>query len=108
MRFDGSNPRVVSFAAEVGSVGGFGGKDGREELYYALSPPSQRPFTRDITKGIHPLSMPDVAFELDDFESLQEWYMSKDGTRVPMFIVHKKGRREERHQPDLAVRSWWF
>ncbi len=25
------------------------------------------------------------------YEAVQEWYKSKDGTRVPMFVVHKKG-----------------
>lgn len=27
----------------------------------------------------------------DDFEVKQEWYVSKDGTKVPIFVIHKKG-----------------
>lgn len=32
-----------------------------------------------------------VPFESDRFEMNQVWYSSKDGTRVPMFVVHRKG-----------------
>jgi prolyl oligopeptidase len=32
-----------------------------------------------------------VTFESDQFETRQVWYSSKDGTRVPMFLMHRKG-----------------
>lgn len=34
---------------------------------------------------------PKINFDLDNYETRQVWYNGKDGTRIPMFIVHKKG-----------------
>jgi prolyl oligopeptidase len=39
----------------------------------------------------------------DDYEVAQEWFSSKDGTRVPMFIVHKKGLQKNGHNPTLLT-----
>ncbi len=37
------------------------------------------------------------------YEVAQEWFASKDGTRVPMFIVHKKGLTKDGHNPTLLT-----
>jgi prolyl oligopeptidase len=37
------------------------------------------------------------------YEVAQEWFKSKDGTRVPMFIVHKKGLEKNGHNPTLLT-----
>jgi prolyl oligopeptidase len=37
------------------------------------------------------------------YEVAQEWYKSKDGTRVPMFIVHKKGIEKNGRNPTLLT-----
>jgi len=37
------------------------------------------------------------------YEVRQEWYKSKDGTRVPMFIVHKKGLEKNGKNPTLLT-----
>ena len=37
------------------------------------------------------------------YEVAQEWYKSKDGTRVPMFIVHKKGLEKSGKNPTLLT-----
>lgn len=34
---------------------------------------------------------PNFKINTDDFETKQVWFTSKDGTKIPMFIVHKKG-----------------
>ncbi len=106
MRYDldGSNPRVVSLPSGVGSVGGFGGKMDATELYYAFTSFTQPTsiYKLDIATGQSALwSMPDVAFNPEEFEAHQEWYESKDGTPVPMFIVHKKGLVRDGSNPTL-------
>ena len=106
MRFDldGSHPRVVALPGEVGSVGGFGGKMDAKELYYAFTSFTQPTsiYKMDIASGESELwSMPEVAFNPEDFVAKQEWYESKDGTRVPMFVVDKKGLSLDGAKPTL-------
>ena len=101
---DGSNARVVNLPSEVGSVGGFGGKMDAKDLYYAFTSFTQPTsiYKLDIATGESSLwSMPEVAFNPEDFESKQAWYESKDGTMVPMFIVHKKGLELDGQRPTM-------
>src|SRR5437763_9349312 len=37
------------------------------------------------------------------YDVAQEWFKSKDGTRVPMFVVHKKGLQKNGHNPTLLT-----
>ncbi|WP_442264972.1 prolyl oligopeptidase family serine peptidase [Tenacibaculum sp. ZS6-P6] len=78
----------------VGSAGGFGGKKEAKELYFS--------FTNYKTPGtsyqLNPKDgtykkywKPNIAFNSDEYESKQVFYTSKDGTKVPMIITHKKG-----------------
>jgi prolyl oligopeptidase len=43
----------------------------------------------------------DVDFNPDNYDTKQVFYTSKDGTRVPMFLVFKKGLRLDRRNPVL-------
>lgn len=43
----------------------------------------------------------DNAINPDDYVIQQEWYVSKDSTRIPMFIFHKKGLKLEGKNPTL-------
>jgi prolyl oligopeptidase len=78
----------------IGSAGGFGAKLEDKELYYSFTSftyPSSI-FKYDIATGKSTLyNQPKVDFNPDDYETKQVFYTSKDGTKVPMFIVHKKG-----------------
>jgi len=40
-------------------------------------------------------------FSADDFVTRQEFFHSADGTRIPMFVVHKKGLRLDGSNPTL-------
>src|SRR5690606_29152479 len=78
----------------IGTVGGFGAKKGDTDLYYTFTsftnPASI--YSYDIATGKSTLyQQPKVDFNPDDYETRQVFYQSKDGTRVPMFIVYKKG-----------------
>ena len=43
---------------------------------------------------------PKLQFDPDDYETTQVFYKSKDGTRIPMFLSHKKGlKRDGRLRP---------
>lgn len=42
-----------------------------------------------------------VPFESENFAMRQVWYSSKDGTRVPMFIVHRKGLALDGNRPTV-------
>jgi prolyl oligopeptidase len=78
----------------IGSAGGFGAEEKDKDLYYSFTsftyPTSI--FKFDIASGKSTLySQPKVDFNPEDYETKQVFYTSKDGTKVPMFIVHKKG-----------------
>ncbi len=78
----------------IGSAGGFGGKVTDKEVYYSYTsftyPTSI--FKYDIASGKSTLyEKPKVDFDPEAYETKQVFYTSKDGTKVPMFIVYKKG-----------------
>ncbi len=78
----------------IGTIGGFSGKKDEKELYYTYTSFTYPPtiFKYDIASGKSVLyEKPKVDFNPDDYETKQVFYTSKDGTKVPMFIVHKKG-----------------
>lgn len=42
-----------------------------------------------------------IRFDPSGFVAEQKWYRSKDGTKVPMFLVHKKGVRRDGKNPTM-------
>lgn len=78
----------------IGSTGGFDGDKDAKTLYYAYFSFNYPPtiFEYDIEGGESKVfKQPKVNFNPEDFEVKQIFYTSDDGTKVPMFIVHKKG-----------------
>ena len=56
----------------------------------------------DVQTGKSELwAQPKVPFKSDEFEVRQVWYTSKDGTKVPMFLVHRKGMQPDGKLPVL-------
>ena len=91
--YDGNLIREVKLPG-IGSAGGFGGKDEEKELYFNFSnyytPGSSYKF--DVESGEYEQYWkPQIDYNPDDYESTQIFYTSKDGTKVPMIITHKKG-----------------
>ncbi|SDS48667.1 prolyl oligopeptidase [Polaribacter sp. KT25b] len=90
---DGNLLREIKLPG-VGSAGGFSGKTTAKDLYFSFTnyntPVSS--FQLNPTNGTYTSYWkPSIAFNLDAFESKQVFYTSKDGTKIPMIITHKKG-----------------
>lgn len=88
----------------LGSAGGFSGKKNEKVLYYS--------FTNYITPStifsFSPASgkselyrKPKVDFNGENYESKQVFYTSKDGTKIPMIITHKKGLKQDGKNPTI-------
>lgn len=78
----------------LGTVNGFAGKKKDTVLYYAFTnyntPSSIYKFDPETGKT-ESYWKPTINFNSDAFESNQVFYTSKDGTKIPMLITHKKG-----------------
>lgn len=78
----------------IGSANGFNAKKEDTSLFYTFSSftsPSTI-YKYNITSGTSELyRSTDVDFSPDEYETKQVFYASKDGTKIPMFITHKKG-----------------
>lgn len=88
----------------IGSAGGFGGKRYDTETFYSYSSYNAPPtiYRYDMKTGKSELfRQAKVAFNPSEYEVKQVKYTSKDGTKVPMFIVHKKGIKLDGNNPTL-------
>ncbi|TGE04577.1 prolyl oligopeptidase family serine peptidase [Hymenobacter fodinae] len=90
---NGKKERSITLPS-VGSAGGFGTKKEEKETYYTFTsyiyPPTI--FKYDIASGKSTVyKKAGVQFDPAKYESKQVFYTSKDGTRIPMIITHKKG-----------------
>ncbi len=100
---DGTFVRDVPLPG-VGTAGGIEGSRSDTEFYFAYlsfaTPPTV--YRHDLTTGKTTLwRKPKVKFDPDDYEVRQVFYTSKDGTRVPMFLAHKKGLKLDGDNPAL-------
>ena len=76
-----------------GTVTGFGGHSHDPETFYKFSSFTSpgTVYHLDVqTREVDVFRSPDLAFDPDDYVTDQVFYESKDGTRVPLFISHKK------------------
>lgn len=99
--YNGNLEREVELPA-IGTAGGFGGRQTDTEVYYTFTSFTYPPtiFKYDIASGISTeYARPKVLFNPDDYTTEQIFYTSKDGTRVPMFIVYKKGMERNGKNP---------
>ena len=86
----------------LGSVGGISGEREDAEMFYSfesfLYPDAI--FRYDFETGQSTVfRAPEIDFDPGDYTTRQVFYESKDGTRVPMFITHKKGIRMDGSNP---------
>lgn len=89
---DGDLEREIKLPG-IGTAVGFSAKEHEKDLYYSFTSfttPSTI-YHYNIEEGESELRIrPKVDFDPDAYTTKQVFYQSKDGTRVPMFIVHKK------------------
>jgi len=91
----------------LGSVVGSGGRWDREEVFYGFQSFTFAPsvYRYDLKDNSTSLWTKVDAPSIDPtaYEVNQEWFHSKDGTRVPMFIVHKKGVAKNGKNPTMLT-----
>ncbi|MBR8535695.1 S9 family peptidase [Carboxylicivirga sediminis] len=86
----------------VGTVSGFRGKADDPETFYTFSSytyPAVVYKYNTKTNESELYSQTEIDFDIDQYETKQIKYLSKDGTEVPMFIVHKKGLKLDGNNP---------
>jgi prolyl oligopeptidase len=88
----------------LGSVGGFSGKRSDTETFYSftsfLYPNTiyRYDFATDTSEVFR---APDIDFDATEYATEQVFYSSKDGTKVPMFLIHKRGLVKSGKNPTL-------
>lgn len=87
-----------------GTCGGFSGKKAEKEAFYVFTtfnvPPTIYKYDVESNKS-EVFRKSEIKFKTDNYEVKQEFYTSKDGTKIPMFIVHKKGIKLNGNNPTL-------
>ncbi|XP_060804058.1 prolyl endopeptidase isoform X1 [Amyelois transitella] len=99
---------IQTFDLPVGSVVGFSGKKEQTEIFYHfmsfLTPGviyhvdlSKKPYDPTVFREVKV-----KGFDGSQYEAKQVFYSSKDGTKVPMFIVSKKDLPRDGSNPALV------
>ena len=100
---DGNLVRKVELPG-IGTISGFGTKMEKDELYYSFTnyktPTSI--YKYDVVSGKSELfHSPHVDFDREQYVSKQVFYPSKDGTKIPMIITHKKSIELDGKNPTM-------
>lgn len=86
----------------IGTMGGFSSKENEMTAFYAFTsftfPSTIYKYDINSNKS-EVIYKSEIDFNSDLYESEQVFYTSKDGTKVPMFLVHKKGIRLDGNNP---------
>src|SRR5205085_3839349 len=91
----------------IGTVAGLGGKWNRKETFFGFQSFTVPPSIYQVELSSRKTSLWDrvatPGVDPSAFEVRQLWYSSKDGTKVPMFVFHKKGLELNGHNPTLLA-----
>ena len=104
--YDMQGQEVGEIAFEsIGTIGGAAGHWNSDEVFFSFSSfhmPS-RIYRYDVSTGEQSVwFQPDVPIDSDAITVKQVWYKSKDGTDVPMFVVHRKDFEPTGDAPTLV------
>ena len=105
VQFDrkGKKIRTINLPG-IGTTYGFSGKRTDKELFFMFTSYTTPPtiYKLNIATGKTELyRKPTVQFKSEDYESKQVFYRSKDGTKIPMIITHKKGLKLDGKNPTV-------
>jgi prolyl oligopeptidase len=91
----------------IGSIFASQGKWDRDEIFYGFesftTPPSIYRYDLEGRTTTLWAKVDAPAIDPAAYEVQQQWYQSKDGTRVPMFLVHKKDLKKDGDNPTLLT-----
>jgi prolyl oligopeptidase len=123
---DGREVKQIALPA-LGSIAGFTGEADDTEMFFGFTSFAYptTPYRYDFKTGkTEEFARVDAKVDSAAYEVKQVWYPSKDGTKVPMFIVHKKGLALDGRRPTIlygyggfninmtptfsASRVWWL
>ena len=102
-RLNGQFVREVELPG-IGTAGGFSGSRSDLETFYSFSGYATPPtiYRYDMLSGESTqLRQSAVNFDSTQYVTKQVFYTSKDGTRIPMFLTHKKGLEKNGANPTL-------
>ncbi|HET9787678.1 MAG TPA: prolyl oligopeptidase family serine peptidase, partial [Pyrinomonadaceae bacterium] len=89
----------------VGTAGGFGGLNDDKHVFYSFTsmnfPGTIYKYDIATKKSTVYRTIDIPGFKPENYETKQVFYNSKDGTRVPMFLVYKKGLKLDGNNPTL-------
>ena len=90
----------------IGSVSGISGRPEDDEMFVGFSsfvyPPAN--YRYDFAaKALAPFGSSERRIDSAEYETTQVWYPSKDGTKVSMFLVHRKGLPLDGRRPVLLT-----
>jgi prolyl oligopeptidase len=100
---DGKSMTAITLPG-LGTASGFGGERGDKFIFYVFNsftfPPTI--YRYDIATGKSTVfRQPELSFNPSSYETRQVFYPSRDGTKIPMFIVYKKGIKLNGTNPTL-------
>jgi prolyl oligopeptidase len=89
----------------LGTAGGFGGRNDDKFVFYNFTsfnfPPTIYRYDIATRKSTVFRTVDIPGFQPTNYETKQVFYNSKDGTRVPMFLVYKKGIKLDGNNPTV-------
>jgi len=100
---DGTLVREIELPT-LGSVRGITGRPEHTDLFFSFASFAYPDVTYryDLASGeLEVLDRMELDVDLDEFVTRQVWFRSRDGTRVPMFVVHKKGIKLDGNNPTV-------
>lgn len=100
---DGTDGQTIDLPG-LGTASGFSGEPDAPHLFYTFTSFTAPPtvYSYDLASGVSTLfRTPALPFDPARFETQQVFATSRDGTRVPMFLVYKRGLVPNGHHPTL-------